>query len=104
ASCPATTELYTLSLHDALPISSADLHSAGGGSSHAVFRVDPARREPRIRKGQLQGVVRIDRARASASWKPLIIMPIYHILGEIRSEEHTSELQSRFDIVCRLLR
>src|SRR5207249_11469083 len=25
------------------------------------------------------------------------------ILGQLRSEEHTSELQSRFDLVCRLL-
>src|SRR5699024_12177221 len=26
-----------------------------------------------------------------------------YILGNVRSEEHTSELQSRFDLVCRLL-
>src|SRR5437868_15538209 len=27
----------------------------------------------------------------------------HRLLGDIRSEEHTSELQSRFDLVCRLL-
>src|SRR5207249_11585989 len=29
--------------------------------------------------------------------------PTYHESGKSRSEEHTSELQSRFDLVCRLL-
>src|SRR5699024_11846069 len=32
-----------------------------------------------------------------------ILMAIKNIRATIRSEEHTSELQSRFDIVCRLL-
>src|SRR5207247_3628103 len=26
-----------------------------------------------------------------------------HVFGDVRSEEHTSELQSRVDLVCRLL-
>src|SRR5207249_10878444 len=30
-------------------------------------------------------------------------VPIGHSRGNLRSEEHTSELQSRFDLVCRLL-
>src|SRR5438874_8767912 len=60
---PSTTELYTLSLHDALPILCG---------AHHTFR---AAREK----------ARAARARAS------------------RSEEHTSELQSRRDLVCRLL-
>src|SRR5699024_2060673 len=30
-------------------------------------------------------------------------VPDGHVVGEVRSEEHTSELQSRFDLVCRLL-
>src|SRR5437868_14905679 len=61
----ATTEIYTLSLHDALPI----------------FRL-PARR---IRRAALRPVRHPDGSKRS------------------RSEEHTSELQSRFDLVCRLL-
>src|SRR5215813_15406590 len=56
----ATTEIYTLSLHDALPILT---HSASG------FRRCP--------------------------WQPA--------QGTSRSEEHTSELQSRPHLVCRLL-
>src|SRR5215211_9515621 len=61
----ATTEIYTLSLHDALPIFAA----ARGG---AAARTDEARRR----------TARIDQR---------------------RSEEHTSELQSHSDLVCRLL-
>src|SRR4249919_4297008 len=56
----ATTEIYTLSLHDALPIS----HRLG--------------HEPRVLPGEAKG-------------------------GDRRSEEHTSELQSRENLVCRLL-
>src|SRR5207249_9084225 len=63
---PAPTEIYTLSLHDALPITKTlDGHVAIGGAK--IF----AKAEMRVMRG--------------------------------RSEEHTSELQSRFDLVCRLL-
>src|SRR5207248_10006233 len=63
---PAPTEIYTLSLHDALPISLAAVEhalprlAAIARAIHAAFRVR-------------------------------------------RSEEHTSELQSPYDLVCRLL-
>src|SRR5256884_5523748 len=72
---PATTEIYTLSLHDALPIS---------GSRIASW-VTPtiATTLPRRRK----------RPRSAAA----------SILAWRRSEEHTSELQSRLHLVCRLL-
>src|SRR2546428_3951520 len=60
----ATTEIYTLSLHDALPISRGAARPPGA-----------ARRRARA----------VHRRRAA------------------RSEEHTSELQSRSDLVCRLL-
>src|SRR2546429_7107916 len=70
----ATTEIYTLSLHDALPISS---------SWQAVCTSSSASRGP----------PRIGEAPGSA------------IRGgpRDRSEEHTSELQSRLHLVCRLL-
>src|SRR3712207_9034098 len=69
----ATTEIYTLSLHDALPIS--DLRRAPGHAESADQALD---------EGQV--------ARGGAG-------------GELldRSEEHTSELQSRQYLVCRLL-
>src|SRR3712207_9548658 len=76
----ATTEIYTLSLHDALPISPrlplrgpAD-RRASGPPGHAAPAVG-------VDRG---GALRLDR------------------LGR-RSEEHTSELQSRPYLVCRLL-
>src|SRR3712207_7204835 len=74
----ATTEIYTLSLHDALPISPPAPRTrpvASGG-------LDPT---PRARS-RTAPVGIADRARASP-----------------RSEEHTSELQSRQYLVCRLL-
>src|SRR5271167_5247109 len=57
----ATTEIYTLSLHDALPI----YHESGIFLTPTVLDGLPSTSQ--------------------------------------RSEEHTSELQSRFDLVCRLL-
>src|SRR5687768_17818532 len=70
----ATTEIYTLSLHDALPIcfgqrcgsERRDDHGEGNGRS----RLDPRLHETSLMR---------------------------------RSEEHTSELQSRLHLVCRLL-
>src|SRR5260221_13024326 len=64
----ATTEIYTLSLHDALPISLGKRH------------------------------IGVDRFKE----------PQHRFIGEfallpVRSEEHTSELQSHSDLVCRLL-
>src|SRR5438067_8377697 len=73
---PATTEIYTLSLHDALPISR---NTTSGGCA-------PRRRTTRPPTGS-----RSLRPRRSACSR------------RSRSEEHTSELQSRFDLVCRLL-
>src|SRR5450830_915188 len=57
----ATTEIYTLSLHDALPICKPASRHWGG------------------------------------------TLPSWRHNWACRSEEHTSELQSRFDLVCRLL-
>src|SRR6266536_2621606 len=58
----ATTEIYTLSLHDALPIADREVYD--------VQKVGPT---------------------------------VLHFVRGDRSEEHTSELQSRVDLVCRLL-
>src|SRR5438874_13674633 len=66
----ATTEIYTLSLHDALPI----CPRSSGRLARAGSRIRRSRR--RDGPGEIYGY---------------------------RSEEHTSELQSRRDLVCRLL-
>src|SRR5207249_11506746 len=79
---PPTSEIYTLSLHDALPIS--DIL----GDAPLVVVENP--NEP---LGRLRDVVhRLERNPVGQTTKRFI-----------RSEEHTSELQSRFDLVCRLL-
>src|SRR5207248_11504395 len=66
---PATTEIYTLSLHDALPISISErLGPTSIPSSATLWH--------------------LAQTRANTAW---------------RSEEHTSELQSPYDLVCRLL-
>src|SRR3712207_8135055 len=74
----ATTEIYTLSLHDALPISEVrDYKPTSGTASGRAF----ARQEFALATPHRPG--------------PRPTPP--------RSEEHTSELQSRQYLVCRLL-
>src|SRR2546427_6923552 len=63
----ATTEIYTLSLHDALPISSSRPATHGHRSRSTARAIGSRPRSP------------------------------------ARSEEHTSELQSQSNLVCRLL-
>src|SRR2546423_5003520 len=79
---PAPTEIYTLSLHDALPICRPLGQSAGADRQLAGFRRRP------FRAGA-------HRAGAAARAAPARCAP--------RSEEHTSELQSLAYLVCRLL-
>src|SRR3712207_7695762 len=45
----------------------------------------------------------VARAFAAAAGNPRTVGNAYHVAGEERSEEHTSELQSRQYLVCRLL-
>src|SRR5690242_21676551 len=70
----ATTEIYTLSLHDALPIC-----------------VDP--------RGFPIDVVRVHRVHDLVEIAVCVVLVGYRQ----RSEEHTSELQSHVNLVCRLL-
>src|SRR5258707_11999789 len=77
----ATTEIYTLSLHDALPISQLDLE----------FLV-----ADRIATDQHAAVDVVADVGARAARPPALEQVL-------RSEEHTSELQSRQYLVCRLL-
>src|SRR5438034_6573971 len=55
----------------------------------------------RLRSCALVISVSISASRACCSWKPPIGLP--NITRVLRSEEHTSELQSHSDLVCRLL-
>src|SRR2546426_4388646 len=77
----ATTEIYTLSLHDALPISCSSLPSADSTCPGTTrTKLDTSHR------ASLQ------------SCNGCVIAPT-----PLRSEEHTSELQSPCNLVCRLL-
>src|SRR3712207_8767354 len=85
----ATTEIYTLSLHDALPICPGCARIGGRGDRRGAGlppagpRAAARPRQPRAGGGS--------GARAR------------RVAGRLRSEEHTSELQSRQYLVCRLL-
>src|SRR3712207_7316236 len=78
----ATTEIYTLSLHDALPICR---RTGSARPAHCPVRPDPA----------------------AISWQSFLPGPGRGVgcpaRRTPRSEEHTSELQSRQYLVCRLL-
>src|SRR3712207_8247911 len=82
----ATTEIYTLSLHDALPIFRRHLGDAplrvldvgGGEGVHAAWL-------------------------AADGHDVHLVDPVPAHVEQARSEEHTSELQSRQYLVCRLL-
>src|SRR3712207_8422831 len=74
----ATTEIYTLSLHDALPISKA--------ATIASITLRPGSRS-------CSAMASIAGSVGEVGW----------LSGYHRSEEHTSELQSRQYLVCRLL-
>src|SRR2546422_8604967 len=80
----ATTEIYTLSLHDALPILQVT-REPGAGSRQEVN--DPIR----------VGVI------GAGGIAQVAHLPVLRRLPGVRSEEHTSELQSRLHLVCRLL-
>src|SRR5262249_61182996 len=88
---PATPELYPLSLHDALPISGEQLGDGAYGAG-GERRRDLARSSGRVvcGLGQLASSPDVARDHQTAG-------------GAHRSEEHTSELQSLTNLVCRLL-
>src|SRR2546429_6027470 len=76
----ATTEIYTLSLHDALPIC----------------------RMTAVEK-KLISVADVVITAAQRRKDPTLAIPVRSLSNVTRSEEHTSELQSRLHLVCRLL-
>src|SRR3712207_9006568 len=81
----ATTEIYTLSLHDALPILKLTRFSAWI--------------RPKL-------FAMLSTSTSGAPSFPFVLIPAastFRASGSRRSEEHTSELQSRQYLVCRLL-
>src|SRR5690349_23722943 len=84
---PASSQIYTLSLHDALPI--------------LALACEPRVRRAAVRRAGLEHQLRVH---VAPHGEALALAPQAQLdQVERRSEEHTSELQSRRDLVCRLL-
>src|SRR5699024_11492124 len=98
----AASEFYTLSLHDALPIS-ARCRWRPRVPTTSFTCISSGRTTPRLWRLRVCPCA----PRRSAYCVPC--PPTSNLpkrvcrCGGCRSEEHTSELQSRFDLVCRLL-
>src|SRR5690606_39761749 len=101
---PSTSVIYTLSLHDALPIymaTAAFLVSSLLVVGTAAWHLFKGRRDELVKKSFSMGL-----------WMVLVTSCLQVVIGDQhglntlehqpRSEEHTSELQSRENLVCRL--
>src|SRR5205823_7214112 len=90
----ATSEIYPLSLHDALPISSASASVTLSSTSIPPTAPNPGATAPRAASTRIgPSTTTVTLASSSCSATPM----------SPRSEEHTSELQSLAYLVCRLL-
>src|SRR5438309_7126414 len=85
----ATTDSYTLSLHDALPI-----WAVPGGRPHLGAGIG---------RGRIAGVVCGAGGEQRDRRNDPELRHHHRRMVPPRSEEHTSELQSQFHLVCRLL-
>src|SRR5690606_39846241 len=91
--------LFTLSLHDALPICRIEAILDGGETTVGIEStvLDLSVDRPRILRPGAVSAAEIEE----------VIGPVERLAGgaeeALRSEEHTSELQSRENLVCRLL-
>src|SRR5262249_60591436 len=91
----ATTEIYPLSLHDALPIF--------GKIAGMVFRIGHIGDLNDLTLVGTLGGVEMGLAITGVPHHPGGTQAAMSYLGGARSEEHTSELQSLTNLVCRLL-
>src|SRR5699024_12671546 len=86
---PCKTHVSTLSLHDALPISIVSIEKLEALSS-------------KQRQAFFEALGRLLVGTGRVVLQSMVATETMTKAGR-RSEEHTSELQSRFDLVCRLL-
>src|SRR5207249_8371440 len=93
------SSIYTLSLHDALPIFESTNDVKGDMWQRKRAFISQYKFTIAFENSSYPGY------HTEKILDPMMVdsLPIYWGNPCIRSEEHTSELQSRFDIVCRLL-
>src|SRR5262245_65169503 len=92
-----TIVIYTLSLHDALPILGNFKDPVGGGNPSAVGGLSQLQRDFRIPSN-------LNASQFTSLGLPVTeVDPHLNAFRQSRSEEHTSELQSLRHLVCRLL-
>src|SRR5205085_12404783 len=101
---PARTRIYTLSLHDALPISQREKVFKAFGPDKNMQLYDRG-----IRR-RLAPMLGGDRRRLELAYSLMCTLPGTPVIrygdelgmgDNLRSEEHTSELQSQSNLVCR---
>src|SRR5207249_11507507 len=98
---PPTPHTYPLSLHDALPIYPGARVMDGSHASR--FFLEPKQtfqRQYEALRAIFVDSEPLDQVAARFRYKSSALRSM---ASRFRSEEHTSELQSRFDLVCRLL-
>src|SRR5699024_12390542 len=99
---PVTTSAYTPSLHDALPISAnVNVREKPEITSSILAQVKKNESYPMITS--TEEWVQIQLGNGTKGWVAKWLVTLQQPSLTYRSEEHTSELQSRFDLVCRLL-
>src|SRR5205823_8779015 len=98
---PATSEPYTLSLHDALPILAEGAHRRVAGLVRAVDGARGAERGDLVTPVGHHHAPLDDGERTVVGIAPLGVH--VELAADERSEEHTSELQSLAYLVCRLV-
>src|SRR5207247_5704822 len=100
----ATPETYTLSLHDALPIYGATIFNSLAAMVPILCKQPPGPGD-RDHSARLTACAATPRDLWSEFERRFGVRIVegYGLTETARSEEHTSELQSRVDLVCRLL-
>src|SRR5205823_12683414 len=101
---PGTIAIYTLSLHDALPIFNQWYHQYGeAGTREAVFRYAKGYTKANVKVSWVPGTGNEYPDKVHAALLGTQLTFTIAFVYPLRSEEHTSELQSLAYLVCRLL-
>src|SRR5207248_9693220 len=101
---PAASWSYTLSLHDALPIlrPGKEREKFLDDVIDRVLKSEKEAKPPAPPDKHDAQEMQIDRGRLADAIPPEDRARMDQFMQDLRSEEHTSELQSPYDLVCRL--